>query len=47
MILDEEKRQALAEQAWSDIQQYTWLERAAKALEGFPYPAEYPSKAES
>jgi len=35
LIFDEEKRHALAEQAWLDIQQYTWLERARKALEGF------------
>jgi glycosyltransferase involved in cell wall biosynthesis len=46
LILDEQKRQALAEQAWSDIQKYTWLERAHKALEGFPYPAEYPSQSQ-
>lgn len=35
LIYDEEKRQTLAEQAWRDIQQYSWLERARKALEGF------------
>jgi glycosyltransferase involved in cell wall biosynthesis len=35
LIFDEEKRNALADQAWLDIQQYTWLERARKALEGF------------
>ncbi len=35
LIYDEEKRQALAEQAWLDIQQYTWLERARRALDGF------------
>lgn len=35
LIYDEEKRLALAEQAWLDIQQYTWLERARKALLGF------------
>lgn len=35
LIYDEEKRHALAEQAWRDIQQYTWLERARKALDGF------------
>jgi glycosyltransferase involved in cell wall biosynthesis len=29
-------RQSLANQAWLDVQQYTWLERARKALEGFP-----------
>jgi glycosyltransferase involved in cell wall biosynthesis len=36
LIYDADKRQALAKQAWLDIQQYTWLERARKALEGFP-----------
>jgi glycosyltransferase involved in cell wall biosynthesis len=35
LIYDEEKRQLLAEQAWSDIQRYTWLERERKALDGF------------
>ncbi len=35
LIYDEEKRQELAGQAWVDIQQYTWLERARKALDGF------------
>jgi glycosyltransferase involved in cell wall biosynthesis len=35
LIFDQEKRQALAEKAWLDIQQYTWLERARKALECF------------
>ncbi len=35
LIYDEEKRLALAEQAWFDIQQYTWLERARRALDGF------------
>ncbi len=35
LIIEEEKRHALAEQAWQDIQQYTWLERARKALFGF------------
>jgi glycosyltransferase involved in cell wall biosynthesis len=36
LIYDEDKRVTLATQAWLDIQQYTWLERARKALEGFP-----------
>jgi glycosyltransferase involved in cell wall biosynthesis len=36
LIYDEDKRCALAGQAWIDIQQYTWLERARKALDGFP-----------
>jgi glycosyltransferase involved in cell wall biosynthesis len=44
LILDEEKRKSLAEHAWRDIQQHTWLERAHKALEGFPYPTEEPSQ---
>lgn len=35
LIADQEKRQALAQQAWQDIQQFTWLERARKALDGF------------
>jgi len=35
LIYDEERRQALADQAWQDIQQYSWLERAHKALDGF------------
>ncbi len=35
LICEEEKRYGLAEQAWTDIQQYTWLERARKALDGF------------
>jgi len=35
LIYDEEKRNALADHAWQDIQQYTWLERARKALQGF------------
>jgi glycosyltransferase involved in cell wall biosynthesis len=35
LIFNEDKRYALAEQAWVDIQQYTWQERARKALEGF------------
>jgi glycosyltransferase involved in cell wall biosynthesis len=36
LIYDEDKRHALAGQAWLDIQQYTWLERARNALDGFP-----------
>ncbi len=44
LILDGARRQALADQAWLDIQQYTWLERAHKALDGFPNPAEVPSQ---
>ena len=35
LIYDEERRIALAEQSWRDIQQYTWQERARKALDGF------------
>ena len=36
LLTDEEKRLSLAEQAWHDIQGYTWLERARNALAGFP-----------
>jgi glycosyltransferase involved in cell wall biosynthesis len=36
LILDGSMRQKLATQARLDVQQYTWLERARKALEGFP-----------
>ncbi|OGO66123.1 MAG: hypothetical protein A2030_06895 [Chloroflexi bacterium RBG_19FT_COMBO_50_10] len=36
LLTDEEQRRALAEQAWQDIQKYTWLERARNALVGFP-----------
>jgi glycosyltransferase involved in cell wall biosynthesis len=36
LITDENQRQTLAKQARLDVQQYTWLERARKALEGFP-----------
>jgi glycosyltransferase involved in cell wall biosynthesis len=43
LILDENRRHALADQAWSDIQKYTWVERAHRALDEFPYPAGYPS----
>jgi glycosyltransferase involved in cell wall biosynthesis len=35
LIYDEDKRKELAEQAWHDIQGYSWLERARKALQGF------------
>jgi len=35
LLTDDEKRQSLANRAWEDIQKYTWLERARKALEGF------------
>ena len=35
LINDGDKRNALAEQAWHDVQQYTWLERARKALIDF------------
>jgi glycosyltransferase involved in cell wall biosynthesis len=38
LIYDEQKRQALACQAWQDIQGYTWMERARKALDGFINP---------
>ncbi|MFZ2098882.1 MAG: glycosyltransferase [Anaerolineales bacterium] len=36
LIYDEGKRHTLAEQAWGDIQGYSWLERARKAFRGFP-----------
>jgi glycosyltransferase involved in cell wall biosynthesis len=36
LIHDEDKRHALAKQAWLDVQQYTWIERARKALAEFP-----------
>jgi glycosyltransferase involved in cell wall biosynthesis len=32
---DPDASQLLAEQARQDVQQYTWLERARRALEGF------------
>ena len=35
LISDQDKREALANQAWQDIQKYTWLERARNALDGF------------
>jgi glycosyltransferase involved in cell wall biosynthesis len=35
LISDIEKRNVLAQQAWLDVQQYTWLNRARNALEGF------------
>ena len=35
LITDAEKRLVLANQAWQDVQQYTWLERARNALAGF------------
>jgi glycosyltransferase involved in cell wall biosynthesis len=35
LIYDEDKRLSLANQAWQDIQQFTWLERARKALDSF------------
>ena len=36
LITDGELRCSLAEQAWSDIQPHSWVERARTALEGFP-----------
>lgn len=41
LIFDETKRKAIADQAWQDIQGYTWLERARKALHAFPNPPGY------
>ncbi len=35
LIYDEERRLALADQAWQDIQHYSWLERARNAMDGF------------
>jgi glycosyltransferase involved in cell wall biosynthesis len=35
LVTNEAKRIALAQQAWQDVQQYTWLERARNALAGF------------
>ena len=35
LISSEENRFSLAQQAWLDVQQYTWLERARHALAGF------------
>jgi glycosyltransferase involved in cell wall biosynthesis len=36
LILNETKRRTLADHAWQDVQGYTWLERARKALQNFP-----------
>jgi glycosyltransferase involved in cell wall biosynthesis len=36
LVENESHRQSIAKQAWLDVQQYTWLERARKALEDFP-----------
>jgi glycosyltransferase involved in cell wall biosynthesis len=35
LLEDEDLRQSLAEQAWQDVQAYTWVKRAQKALAGF------------
>jgi glycosyltransferase involved in cell wall biosynthesis len=35
LLADEAKRNALAMQAWQDVQAYTWLERARRGLAGF------------
>ena len=35
LLHDEGLRQRLANQAWQDVQAYTWVKRAARALEGF------------
>ncbi len=32
---DPDRRHALSEQAWQDVQDYTWMKRARRALEGF------------
>ena len=36
LLQDETRRTALGQQAWLDVQPYTWLERQRRALEGFP-----------
>lgn len=36
LLSDASLRKALAERAWQDVQPYTWLERARRALAGFP-----------
>ena len=35
LIADDNIRLTIAQQAWKDVQQYTWNERARKALTGF------------
>ena len=35
LVIDEKKRLTIAQQAWKDVQQYTWQERARRALAGF------------
>ncbi len=35
LITDQGKREILANQAWQDIQKYSWVERARNALDGF------------
>jgi glycosyltransferase involved in cell wall biosynthesis len=35
LMLDETLRRRLAEQAWADVQAYTWQKRAALALDDF------------
>ena len=36
LLADEPRRSTLANQAWQDVQPYTWLERQRRVLEGFP-----------
>jgi glycosyltransferase involved in cell wall biosynthesis len=36
LLGDEARRTSLADQAWHNVQSYTWLERARRALAGFP-----------
>lgn len=38
LMFNEAKRKSLADQAWQDIQGYSWMERARKALQAFPNP---------
>ncbi len=36
LLSDSSRRNTLVNQAWQDVQPYTWLERARRALAGFP-----------
>ena len=38
LLADAARCNSLANQAWQDVQPYTWLERARRALAGFPIP---------
>jgi hypothetical protein len=39
LLVDGARRGALARRAQQDVQAYTWIERARKALEGFEFHA--------